>query len=741
MLSKNNFQERVRKMEPKKDRFSIRKFTIGAVSVLIGSVFFAVGGQQAQADVTVPVNSSDNSSESATSHEAGAQDTVETGSASKLVVNAGSVKNAKVQARKANKVSADSNRQSERQDITARTIIPNKNMRVVVNNRKKVNKSEKAGKSSALKKKKQTNLFKLDTIGPNDVISTDQLKANKAVIKSDEDSELKATIDSKPQVTFEDVKKKYADFEKNSASMSDEEREQAGAELAKMMDQLSPADQLKLAQINTISNGQIINSFSDFIAALRDPSVHEVTLGSDIKAGVVDGVTGSGAFNKPRYKGMLTLGGKNIAHQITINGAGHEIDFGKYHLEFENNNQGSSNNTWDITFKDIHINADTVENKSVEAGWYSPLYFGNVKADNQKKITVIFDNVTANVTDRPLIAGATNDHSSQWYTVILKGNNTIVNNQYIKNVSLGGNSGSAIDAGYVDVVSGTTNIFVTRANDGNQNYGANAIRTSQPGGDREHPYTLDIKEGATLNIGGGSNDPFKIKSSADMTAAGDNAAGIYANDLLHGTVHIAGTYRANMGKGSSQALMAGNLIIDSTGTVDITTQQDNNGASNIDTSSFEAGHYAPIAIGVGQPGTTGTRVDAQLVDNGSITINRITTNETNTGLIAFGVGSGDGSNTMTVGQNATLDLRDASASDNTGNSAANNDYSVGMISMYNKGAKAVLNFNNPKYVNLERTGTQAGGFLRLEGLNNHVYINNQDMMATPVTVPVAQWDK
>lgn len=36
MLSKNNFKERIRKMDDKKSRFSIRKLSVGAVSVLLG---------------------------------------------------------------------------------------------------------------------------------------------------------------------------------------------------------------------------------------------------------------------------------------------------------------------------------------------------------------------------------------------------------------------------------------------------------------------------------------------------------------------------------------------------------------------------------------------------------------------------------------------------------------------------------------------------------------------------------
>lgn len=41
-MSKRNFKERIRKMEDRQDRFSIRKFSIGTVSVLIGSFIFGI---------------------------------------------------------------------------------------------------------------------------------------------------------------------------------------------------------------------------------------------------------------------------------------------------------------------------------------------------------------------------------------------------------------------------------------------------------------------------------------------------------------------------------------------------------------------------------------------------------------------------------------------------------------------------------------------------------------------------
>ncbi|MDX5076041.1 Rib/alpha-like domain-containing protein [Lactobacillus jensenii] len=44
MLSKRNYQERIRQMVPKKEHFSIRKFSVGAASVLIGFTFVSMAG-------------------------------------------------------------------------------------------------------------------------------------------------------------------------------------------------------------------------------------------------------------------------------------------------------------------------------------------------------------------------------------------------------------------------------------------------------------------------------------------------------------------------------------------------------------------------------------------------------------------------------------------------------------------------------------------------------------------------
>lgn len=54
MLSKNNNNLWNEKMEPKKQRFAIKKFTVGVASVLIGTTFaFYAGGNSVSADDSI----------------------------------------------------------------------------------------------------------------------------------------------------------------------------------------------------------------------------------------------------------------------------------------------------------------------------------------------------------------------------------------------------------------------------------------------------------------------------------------------------------------------------------------------------------------------------------------------------------------------------------------------------------------------------------------------------------------
>ena len=69
MLGKNNFKERLRKMEmqQKQDRFSIRKLTIGAASVLLGFTFLGLGSQTVKADTDPSTQQVDSKTETKSS--------------------------------------------------------------------------------------------------------------------------------------------------------------------------------------------------------------------------------------------------------------------------------------------------------------------------------------------------------------------------------------------------------------------------------------------------------------------------------------------------------------------------------------------------------------------------------------------------------------------------------------------------------------------------------------------------
>ncbi|WP_304678167.1 pectate lyase-like adhesive domain-containing protein [uncultured Limosilactobacillus sp.] len=62
MLSKNNRQEQFRKQEPKKQRFAIKKLTVGVASVLIGFTFMGMSAS-ADADTTTPTEGTQPASE------------------------------------------------------------------------------------------------------------------------------------------------------------------------------------------------------------------------------------------------------------------------------------------------------------------------------------------------------------------------------------------------------------------------------------------------------------------------------------------------------------------------------------------------------------------------------------------------------------------------------------------------------------------------------------------------------
>ena len=220
MLSKNNLQERLRKMEPKKNHYSIRKFTVGVASVLIGMTFMEMSnGQTVKADTVTPqvrdqetqVSQEKNSAASELSNqkvnEQNAKNkTEETEKTSPLNDSVNSAKTEKTNS--TNEVSPQS---SNNTSVTSKSVTVDSNKVVHTPNSKKDNKI-----NSTISNKVEENLSENKVIKP----STNIKKSESTTLKIDPSKTttgLKASLQS-PEITNKKLQEliKTALFAKSS---------------------------------------------------------------------------------------------------------------------------------------------------------------------------------------------------------------------------------------------------------------------------------------------------------------------------------------------------------------------------------------------------------------------------------------------------------------------------------------------------------------------------------------------
>ncbi|MCR1894970.1 Rib/alpha-like domain-containing protein [Lactobacillus rodentium] len=632
MLSKRNYQERLRQMEQKTERFSIRKLTIGAASVLIGLSFLGFNAHTAHAAT----------SEGAKTEKV---ETTEGANGTSLAANSSAAQPATEKASSAASSAATP-----------------------------ASSSAKVASSAVA-----SSAAKSETVKPVSL-------ATSSVASSAAKDDNVITSNGNGVVTGKNAQGTWAAKDATTPAAAE-------------------------------TNSQDVTDWSSFINALEDANVGNINLTHDI---TVTGKTGSLGGQSLGYNGCLTFKKENVARKVTITGNGNTVDFGHYSLMFQDANQKNGNG-WDITIDDTKLKGvskdGSGQTSATEPGQFGLISFADVNSDNQKKDTVTFNNVTANAEGRSVITGAGLNHSGEYYTLVLTGDNDVTASEDLK---FQGTSGSALDAGYVRVDNGTTSINVTSAYDGSNNYGGNAIRTAQTdihNNDGSTVYSFDIKKGATLNIKGGAN-----------------ARGIFAVDGVHGTANIDGTVKMDLGTGHSMAVFAGNLNVGKDGVLDVTTAYDATpdfGQIARSISNFNGGQYGVLSIGVGNP-TNLTNVDSNTInDNGIIRVKRTSTNEGMNPIISMGSGSSavlKGTFTINVNQGATLDLQDSRQQTN-----------LGMIFVSGSSANSNINIVNPKYVNLQRLNTplpkNGSDLIYLEGggqggRTNGVHISN---------APIAEW--
>ncbi|OYS06484.1 Rib/alpha-like domain-containing protein, partial [Lactobacillus johnsonii] len=712
MLSKNNYHEKLRKMEPRKERFSIRKFSIGAASVLIGFSFMSMAGNQK--------------------------------------VQAATEKNPVVVTQNAEQQSKTDGAQSAEQQL---------------------NKIQSSAPADNAQNSKAADAEKGNPTTPSSQTSTDSkltqtsAQQDTKTVSKDITSEVKQDT----QATKTESSKTVTEDKTNAVAAKNHDGSSSVASATSVSDQKATNFNLKanaenpneqneasllkasLAQASpNASQGQTqeVSDWNSFGAALISPNVGNIVLTNDITA------NGSVANAINDNYGELDVTAKDIARQVTIDGQGkYALNFGTNFLAFTNANQGNNNSAWDLTLKDLTVNGDGYK-RTIYGGGYGTFYFGNVSTKNGQKDTITLDGVTANIKQGPFIAGAS--HAAldvgaykSVINVVLKGDNTINNNGVNADNSQNVNYGSTIQTGNLTVESGTTTMNVGTYKTNNMaNPGGNMIEADLG--------NVTINEGATLNLNA---------KALDDAATTTDVKGIVTGQFLNGSVTVNGNLNANMGAGHSSAIITGDMTIGKSGIVAINTKQDNNGVAlgTNGVADYNGYHYAPISLAVGYAGSTGSH-DSSLINEGSLTIIRDTTDASGTilpaaePLIAFGSGGANNDTYIVkVGDGATLDLQDNAAVPSGWDSVGLNNPKIskaGLITLFGTSNRAVLDITNPYYLNFQRVGNDTvGNFIRLEGTVNGAYLNyngvqvNSDKneilgtASSQYNTPTAQWEQ
>lgn len=670
-------------MEPKKERLSIRKFSVGAASVLIGFFFMnSIGDQQVQAVDNNPAVKPDDAK--VAQSESGTKDTTE------VTKNDGSVESLEENP-DVKKVAAP--KQEEKKATQKPVTSQNQAQSESIQNKKNNTKTDQTGKT------KETKTVKLS--------------------------------DTPKTLSLADFTKETKELETKLPNMSEAERK---AVADKLLADQKTADQAKLATMISeqadISNGQTehAHDYSSFLSALRNANASTIVLDNDID------------FSNANLKhGLLNLQGgnwerlnnKGIARTVTIQGSKKaddtitELKFGDRYIAFTDDNQ-SNGQGWHIKLSDLTLQTETV---------YGPLYFALVGVTNAGQDYVEYHNVTTTTdTKRVFNSDAAN--------VQFSGANVLNSSPE--------NGGAAIYANSVEVLDGNT--IVNTLPDAKTTAGGDGNAAILIAAYKSHGNVV-IDEGANLTVntdghyGKQSDNTYDPNRNHDMLGIryqGAGAQGKSIDEATGGVIRVKknGSLTINTGTGGSTAIEARQLDVQDGANVTINSKQDTHSTAAGGTHLGHAGdHWGPIMLGYADGDNN---AEARIGKGTNLTIKR-TSSEASAPMISFGGGMANNGKTFRVEVNGgTLDLQDSAKDVATWQKSwVTNAPRAGMITMWGTGGNDTIEFNNPEYINLQRkNANQAGSMFRMEGSQNHFYINDpstdyyQKDGNTAATVPV-----
>ena len=478
----------------------------------------------------------------------------------------------------------------------------------------------------------------------------------------------------------------------------------------------------KAKALAAAAEGQTVSvtDYQTFLDALRNKDVSTIDFANDIDFS--DALFKRGLIN---YKNVILNEStdEDIARAVTINGNGNKLIMSDRYIQFTSRNQKTDGKNWDIELKDLTLQTTS---------GYGPFWFDNT-AKQAAGNTITFNGVNTTADSREIMWYKSGAIYSSTANVVFKGNNVI-------NSTLKGDT-AAIYAYSVKAEEGSTTTFnVIDESPANSGYDRAVIVIP----DNKNSGNVTVAKGATLNINADNKVTVEgMDGSNSYGTMGIRFKGWAQNADIDtaatSVVQVLGNLNMNMGSGGSTAILGSYVDVQNVGNVNIETAQDgNNGNTGTLEVEHNGTHFGVITGGLaGSDNYAGIRI----ADGGTLKIVRSVDNENGNKstqpLISYGdITTSNGKTfTIDVKPGGTLDLQDNAQNPNewepnTGTPLA------GLITMWGTSGTNIVKINDPKYVNFQRTGSQPGSMLRLEGTTNSVSINGDGNAVTPV----AQWD-
>ncbi|MDE6491688.1 MAG: YSIRK-type signal peptide-containing protein, partial [Lactobacillus sp.] len=429
-------------MEEHQDRFSIRKFSIGAASVLIGFFFIGMNnGEEANAEVLANADQDNGHPEQASGQ------SVETNTPKKIIVDQKNKPRSAVSLNKSEQAAVNSNKTELKQNSVenAQTETRNKsqasqkiqaevkqtsnepsaktNAQIAESNLARTGtKQQVAAVQKAVKDVNKTAVTNNDAI-QNETENAALTNKNVTKIATTKNSQTVKDSDKKtPNITVDPevvaFQKEYQDLQTDFDKLSADERTQRAAKIQADYEKMSAQAKTQFAlahganqQLYSVNNGVAdVATFGDFTKALCDKNVTTINMTEDITASDNQNALASGGtgftgsnFLKPYElsadQATIPLFGSSpysgIARTVTIEGNNHTLDMNKWTISFSRQNY--EDNPWNFTFKDMTFKTDT------HTPNYGPLYFyhtddlpssrKSIYSKDLAKTNVTFDNV------------------------------------------------------------------------------------------------------------------------------------------------------------------------------------------------------------------------------------------------------------------------------------------------------------------------------------------------------------